>query len=266
MTFFMSLKETFGAASRSSASLAWNASRCSGGTRPTSRKLMTCPSFIAAPFIVPSTATICSAVSSCRRSSAFWPASSLRATFAARVPNCLAAVEAATPPIFDSLRRREVGISSLAIRRGRLRLELRPLVGRRGGAARAAVNQLLQAPLAGRLLLGVDDPGDTRPAVRRDLTLEERPGLGAGAKTLFGLRRQLGLGLLLEAVAGLLARRERREAGRAHPALLGEDADALDVALGPLRAPAPRRDPLAAPDVVDRLHVAVDPADAEDLV
>src|SRR5918912_1208984 len=67
MTFFMSLKETFGAASRSSASLAWNCSRYSGGTRPTSRNDITCPSFMAAPFIVPSAATICSAVSTWRR-------------------------------------------------------------------------------------------------------------------------------------------------------------------------------------------------------
>ena len=59
----MSLNETFGAASRSSASLAWNSSRYSSGTRPTSRNDRTWPSFIAAPFIVPSTATICSAAS-----------------------------------------------------------------------------------------------------------------------------------------------------------------------------------------------------------
>ena len=46
-----------------------------------------------------------------------------------------------------------------------------------------------------------------------------------------------------------------------------EDAHALDVALRPLRAGlAPRRDPLAAPLVVDGLHVAVDPAEAQDLV
>ena len=51
-------------------SLRWNSSRCSSGTSPTSRKLITCPSFIAAPFIVPSAATICSAASRWRRSSA----------------------------------------------------------------------------------------------------------------------------------------------------------------------------------------------------
>ena len=76
---------------------------------------MTCPSFIAAPFIVPSTATICSAVWSCRRSSACCEASSPRVTFAARVPSCLAAVLAATPPILLSRRTREVGILSSAI-------------------------------------------------------------------------------------------------------------------------------------------------------
>ena len=66
----MSEKRTFGAASRSLPSLRWNSSRCSSGTSPTSRKLITCPSFIAAPFIVPSAATICSAASRLRRSSA----------------------------------------------------------------------------------------------------------------------------------------------------------------------------------------------------
>src|SRR5689334_8240754 len=211
----MSLKSTFGAASRSAASLVWNSSRNSSGTRPTSRKLMTCPSFIAAPFIVPSTATICSAVSSCRRSSAFWLFSSLRATFAARVPSCLAAVEAATPPIFDSLLRREVGISSLATR-GTLRLELGPFVGRWRGAAGTRLDELLHAALARGLLLGAGDPGDAGLAVRRDLALEERPRLGVPAEPLLPLRGQLRLGLLLEAVARLLTGRERREAGWAH--------------------------------------------------
>ena len=59
-TLRMSAKRTFGAASRSSPSLRWNSSRYSSGTRPTSRNDITCPSFIAAPFIVPSAATICS--------------------------------------------------------------------------------------------------------------------------------------------------------------------------------------------------------------
>ena len=59
----MSLKSTLGAASRNAASFVWNSSRYSSGTRPTSRNDITWPSFIAAPFIVPSAATICSAVS-----------------------------------------------------------------------------------------------------------------------------------------------------------------------------------------------------------
>ena len=70
ITLRMSSKRTFGAASRSAPSLRWNSSRCSSGTSPTSRKLITCPSFIAAPFIVPSAVTICSAASRWRRSSA----------------------------------------------------------------------------------------------------------------------------------------------------------------------------------------------------
>jgi hypothetical protein len=115
MTFFMSLKETFGAASRSSASLAWNCSRYSGGTRPTSRNDMTWPSFMAAPFIVPSAATICSAVSTWRRASAACARSSSRVRFAARVPSWRAACSAARRPTVAERRRREVGIGSLAI-------------------------------------------------------------------------------------------------------------------------------------------------------
>src|SRR4051812_9510631 len=112
MTFFMSLKATFGAASRNSASFAWNSSRYSSGTRPTSRNDMTWPSFIAAPFIVPSAATICSAVSSWRRARARCLPSSERATFVARVPICLAACVAASRPTFEDRLRREVGIAS----------------------------------------------------------------------------------------------------------------------------------------------------------
>ncbi len=63
ITLRMSLKVTFGAASRSAASLRWNSSRYSSGTMPTSRNDITCPTFIAAPFIVPSASTICSAAS-----------------------------------------------------------------------------------------------------------------------------------------------------------------------------------------------------------
>ena len=86
MTLRMSLNATFGAASRSAASLCWNSSRYSSGTMPTSRNDSTCPSFIAAPFIVPSAVTICSAASIWRFSSATFRCSSLRVTLAARVP------------------------------------------------------------------------------------------------------------------------------------------------------------------------------------
>ena len=82
----MSLKVTVGAASRSAASLRWNSSRYSSGTSPTSRNDITCPTFIAAPFIVPSAATICSAASMWRRSSAASRPSLVRVTLAARVP------------------------------------------------------------------------------------------------------------------------------------------------------------------------------------
>ena len=83
----MSEKRTFGAASRSSPSLRWNSSRYSSGTRPTSRNESTWPIFIAAPFIVPSAATICSAASRWRRSSAACLPFSSRVRFAAWVPS-----------------------------------------------------------------------------------------------------------------------------------------------------------------------------------
>ena len=109
----MSLKDTLGAASRSSASLAWKYSRCSSGTRPTSRNDITWPIFIAAPFIVPSAATICSAVSTWRFSSAACPASSVRVRFAARVPIWRAACPAASRPTCAERRTRDVGMGSL---------------------------------------------------------------------------------------------------------------------------------------------------------
>src|SRR6478736_1151296 len=122
-TFFMSLNETFGAASRSSASLAWNCSRYSSGTRPTSRNERTWPSFMAAPFIVPSAATTCSAVSYWRRASASRRASSPRNVLAARVPACRAACPAASRPTREDRASREVGIlSSEATLSGYLRL------------------------------------------------------------------------------------------------------------------------------------------------
>ena len=127
------VKRTFGAASRSSASLRWNSSRCSSGTSPTSRKLITCPSFIAAPFIVPSAVTICSAASTWRRSSAARLPSSRRARGSSR------ACRGGAPPgpprgseTFAVREIREVGIWSLAIRAPRAS-------ARRGGWSSRAV-------------------------------------------------------------------------------------------------------------------------------
>ena len=116
ITLRICLNETVGAASRSFASSCWNSSRCSSGTSPTSRKLITCPSFIAAPFIVPSAATICLAVSSWRRPIASSEACSPRVVFAARVPNCLTASLAASFPTVAVRRTREVGIFLLLSR------------------------------------------------------------------------------------------------------------------------------------------------------
>ena len=77
---------------------------------------MTWPSFIAAPFIVPSAATICSAASRLRRSSAACLPSSERPRLAARVPRWRAAWPAANPDTRAVRATREVGIRSFAIR------------------------------------------------------------------------------------------------------------------------------------------------------
>jgi hypothetical protein len=69
---------------------------------------------MAAPFIVPSTATICLAVSSCRRASASSEASSSRATLAALVPNCFTASLAASVATVAVRRTRDVGIFSFS--------------------------------------------------------------------------------------------------------------------------------------------------------
>ena len=111
----MSAKRTFGAASRSSPSLRWNSSRYSSGTSPTSRKESTWPSFMAAPFIVPSAATICSAASRWRRSSAAWLPRSSRVRFAAWVPSRRVPWPAASRATRAVRAIRDVGMRSLAM-------------------------------------------------------------------------------------------------------------------------------------------------------
>ena len=81
----MRSNDTRGAASRSSASLAWMRSWNSGGKAPVSMNEATCPTFMAAPFIWPSTSKICSAASICLRPAASARASSPRVTLAALV-------------------------------------------------------------------------------------------------------------------------------------------------------------------------------------
>ncbi len=66
----MSLKATCGAESRSSASFAWMRSWDSSGKAPVSMNDATWPTFIAAPFMFPSTSRICSAASAWRRAAA----------------------------------------------------------------------------------------------------------------------------------------------------------------------------------------------------
>ena len=85
MTLRICSNGTRGAASRSSASFAWMRSWNSGGKAPVSMNEATWPTFIAAPFIWPSTSKICSAASIWRRSAAARRASSPRVRFAALV-------------------------------------------------------------------------------------------------------------------------------------------------------------------------------------
>src|SRR5919201_1311789 len=76
---------------------------------------MTWPSFMAAPFMVPRAATICSAASTWRFSRAALAASSVRARFAVLVPSCRAAWPAARRPTLADRRTREVGILSFGL-------------------------------------------------------------------------------------------------------------------------------------------------------
>ena len=118
ITSRISSKLTLGAASRRIASFAWKRSRCSGGTIPRSTKESTWPSFIAAPFMPPSTVTICSAASSCRRSIAASARSSERVMLAVRVPACLTAWPAAAAPTRANRPSRPVGTRSATLPTG----------------------------------------------------------------------------------------------------------------------------------------------------
>ena len=115
-----------GQAARHLGTRATNVTRSEEGRAAALEKLITWPSFIAAPFIVPSAVTICSAASRWRRSSASWAPSLERATFAARVPACRTACLAARLPIFAVRATREVGILSRAIARQILGASPRP--------------------------------------------------------------------------------------------------------------------------------------------
>src|SRR5947209_9069491 len=75
---------------------------------------MTCPSFMAAPFMWPSASTICSAASICRRSSATFFPSLVRATLVTWVPAWRTACPAASRPTRAVRPTREVGMRSLA--------------------------------------------------------------------------------------------------------------------------------------------------------
>jgi len=75
-----------GASERSLASLRWYSSRYSAGMKSVSMNEASCATFIAAPFIVPSTSTIRSTASRWRCSRAALRSSGERARFAARVP------------------------------------------------------------------------------------------------------------------------------------------------------------------------------------
>src|SRR3954454_18147919 len=89
----------------------WN----SGGKAPVSTKEATWPTFIAAPFMFPSTSKICSAASSWRRSAAAFLPSSSRVRSAARPAYERAAWPPARRPTLAARRMRPFGIESSVI-------------------------------------------------------------------------------------------------------------------------------------------------------
>src|SRR3954447_20147586 len=133
----MSLKDTRGAESLSSASFAWNLSCASGGRPLRSMNDATCPTFIAAPFIWPSTSTICSAALSRSRAFASSRSCSPRVRLAALLAYARAAWPPTSPPTFAVRRTRPVGIGFSPF--GGMLMTLRARVGCRPMAERRVV-------------------------------------------------------------------------------------------------------------------------------
>src|SRR5688500_234376 len=91
--------------------------------------------------------------------------------------------------------------------------------------AGAVLDQLVQPALARLLALGAHHPVDRGPAVAGRARLPILPGIRVRADALLVLVGELRVLSLLEGVhagAVLLASLEGFEAGRPHPALLGE--------------------------------------------
>src|SRR4051812_23875606 len=144
----------------------------------------------------------------------------------------------------------------------------------RGEGADAApvgrvLDQLCEAPLAGRLALGADHPVRGRPPVPGRLGVEELRRRGARAQLLLVLRRELrGLALLVgvDRRAVVAAALERGEARGPHEALVDELPHALDVDRAPVRARLARREADRVRLVAQAAAHAVDPAEAQRLV
>ncbi len=173
ITLRICLNDTVGAASRSFASSRWNSSRYSSGTSPTSRKDITWPSFIAAPFIVPNTDTICLAVSTWRRASAAWLACSPRVTLAARVPNCFTVSVAASFPTVAVRRTLDLGTffsraTPPMLRGARPYAHTYPLGWPMGKQSKDAVSEVCLSTRA------IEDAAMRRPAVT--------PGVGPASR------------------------------------------------------------------------------------
>ena len=194
MTLRMSEKRTFGAASRSSPSLRWNSSRYSSGTRPTSRNDITWPSFIAAPFIVPSAETICWAASMWRRSSAFCLPSSPRARLVVAVPSWRAAWPAARPVTRAVREMREVGMRSLAMINVAEGRELRA-PGRRNPHYGVGAGVALGGGCGGRVRGGGDRGGRGRAWSDG---VADALGVGVGVWPAFGVAVGVGVGVGVE--------------------------------------------------------------------
>src|SRR3954463_8247910 len=131
--------------------------------------------------------------------------------------------------------------------------------------ALARLDELREAPLAGRFLLRAHHPEARHLPIRGHLGLEELPRAAIVAQGPLegGIERP---GRALEGVGALRPFRECVEARRLHPASLLQLGNPAAVVRAPLAAGLSRREADQEMIGVQALPLAVDPADAERFV